>query len=165
MAARRPHNAQAAVRPRRDFLVAASCLAGGFGLAAVAGGARATPAALAEALRRVTGGAQLRAGRVRLDLPPLVENGNSVALTVTVDSPMTAEDHVKAIHVLAEMNPLPNVLSVHLGPRSGRARIASRVRLADTQKITAIAEMSDGSFWSGSRDVVVTLAACTEEVQ
>ena len=147
MAARRPQNGQAAVRQRRDFLVAAGRLAGGIGLAAVAGGA------------------QLRSGRVRLELPPLVENGNSVALTVTVDSPMTVEDHVKAIHVLAEMNPLPHVLSVHLGPRSGRARIASRVRLADTQKITAIAEMSDGSFWSDSRDVVVTLAACTEEVQ
>ena len=117
MAARRPQNGQAAVRQRRDFLVAAGRLAGGIGLAAVAGGARATPAALAEALHRVTGGAQLRSGRVRLELPPLVENGNSVALTVTVDSPMTAEDHVKAIHVLAEMNPLPNVLSV---PHSNR---------------------------------------------
>ncbi len=165
MAARRQNSAQAALRQRRDFLVAAGRLAGGIGLAAVAGGARATPAALEEALLRVTGGTRVRPGRVRLELPPLVENGNSVALTVTVDSPMTAEDHVKAIHVLAEMNPLPNVLSVHLGPRSGRARIASRVRLADTQTISAIAEMSDGSFWSDSRDVVVTLAACTEEVQ
>jgi len=114
-------------------------------------------------MRRVTGAATVRRGRVKLDLPPLVENGNSVALKVVVDSPMTPADHVKAIHVFAEMNPLPNVISLHFGPRSGRARIATRIRLADSQTVSAIAEMSDGSFWSGSADVVVTLAACLEE--
>lgn len=151
--------------PRREFLLAAGCLAGGIGLATVAGRARATPAALSAALQQVTGGATVRPGKVKLDLPPLVENGNSVALSVAVESPMTAADHVRAIHVLAGMNPLPNVISVRFSPRSGRARIATRVRLADTQKVVAIAEMSDGTFWSDSKDVTVTLAACTEEVR
>ena len=76
---------------------------------------------------------------------------------------MTAADHVKAIHVLTEKNPLPDVVSVHLGPRAGRASVSTRVRLADTQTVLAIAQMSDGSFWSDSADVVVTLSACLEE--
>jgi sulfur-oxidizing protein SoxY len=77
---------------------------------------------------------------------------------------MTPDDYVKAIHVFNEKNPQPNILSVYLGPRSGRARISTRVRLADTQTVTAIAELSDGSFWSDSVAVVVTLAACLEEL-
>jgi len=116
-----------------------------------------------DAIRKVTGGAPLRSGRVKLDVPPLIDNGNSVALAVTVESPMTPSDHVKAIHVVTERNPLPNVLSVYLGPRSGRARIATRVRLADTQNVIAIAQMSDGSYWTDSVHVVVTLSACLEE--
>jgi sulfur-oxidizing protein SoxY len=93
-----------------------------------------------------------------------VENGNTVPMTVSVDSPMTAADHVKAIHVFTEKNPQPNVVSVRLGPRAGRADIATRIRLADTQECLAIAEMSDGSFWSDSAYVVVTLAACLEDL-
>jgi sulfur-oxidizing protein SoxY len=120
-------------------------------------------AAFQEALRRVVGDAQVRRGRVKLQLPPLIDNGNSVPLSVAVESPMTAADHVKAIHVLTEKNPLPDVVSVALGPRAGRASLATRVRLADTQTVTAIAQMSDGSFWSDSAEVVVTLSACLEE--
>ena len=120
-------------------------------------------AALAEAIKTTTGGAPIRAGRVKLDLPPLIDNGNVVPLSVEVESPMTAADHVKAIHVFTERNPQPYVVSAHLGPRAGRARIATRVRIADTGVVTAIAQMSDGSFWSGSVSVVVTLSACLEE--
>ena len=76
---------------------------------------------------------------------------------------MTAADHVKAIHVLTQRNPLPDVVSVHLGSRAGRAGISTRVRLADTQTVVAIAELSDGTFWSDSAEVVVTLSACLEE--
>ena len=148
---------------RRDFLVAAGRLAGGIGLASVTGGARATPEEMRDAIRKVVGAAPVRPGRVKLDVPPLIDNGNAVPLTVTVDSPMTPADHVKAIHVFTERNPLPNVLSVHLGPRAGRARVATRVRLADTGTVFAIAELSDGSFWSNSVQVVVTLSACLEE--
>ena len=120
-------------------------------------------AAADEALRKVTGGAALRPGKVKLDIPPLIDNGNAVPLTVTVDSPMTEKDHVRAIHVLTERNPQPNVVSVRLGPRAGRANITTRVRLADTQTVTAIAQMSDGSFWVDRASVVVTLSACLED--
>ena len=126
--------------------------------------ARATPALMATAMRDVTGSAVVRAGKVKLDVPPLVENGNTVPMTVSVTSPMTAEDHVKSIHVFVEKNPQPNVGNFVLGPHAGRAQVSTRIRLADSQKIVAIAKMSDGSFWSATVDVVVTLAACTEEV-
>jgi sulfur-oxidizing protein SoxY len=124
----------------------------------------ATPETMASAIRMVTGGANVQAGKVKLDIPPLVENGNTVPMTVTVTSPMTSTDYVKSIHVFNEKNPQPNLGNFYLTPRAGRAQVSTRVRLADTQKITAIAKLSDGSFWSVSADVVVTLAACTEEV-
>jgi sulfur-oxidizing protein SoxY len=126
--------------------------------------AEATPAALASAIRDVTGGAAVKTGKVKLDVPPLVENGNTVPLTVSVANPMAPEDHVRSIHVFNEKNPQPNIGNFHLGPHSGRAQVSTRIRLADSQKIVAIARLSDGSFWSASVDVIVTLAACTEEV-
>jgi sulfur-oxidizing protein SoxY len=126
--------------------------------------AQATPAMMAAAIRNVVGTAVVRTGKVKLDLPPLVENGNTVPMTVSVSSPMTPDDYVKSIHVFNEKNPQPNIGNFYLGPHAGRAQIATRIRLADSQKITAIAHLSDGSFWSASVDVVVTLAACTDEV-
>jgi sulfur-oxidizing protein SoxY len=126
--------------------------------------AQATPAMMAAAIRNVVGTAVVRTGKVKLDLPPLVENGNTVPMTVSVSSAMTADDYVKSIHVFNEKNPQPNIGNFYLGPHAGRAQISTRVRLADSQKITAIAHLSDGSFWSASVDVVVTLAACTDEV-
>ena len=120
-------------------------------------------AALDEAVRAVTRGVQLRPGRVKLDVPPLVDNGNTVPITVTVESPMTQADHVKAITVLTEKNPQPYVLRAHLGPRAGRAIVSVRGRIADTGNVIAIAEMSDGSFWSDTISVVVTLSACLED--
>jgi sulfur-oxidizing protein SoxY len=125
--------------------------------------AQATPEMMAAAIREVTGGAVIHAGKVKLDVPPLVENGNTVPVTISVTSPMTEADHVKSIHVFNEKNPQPNVGNFFLGVRAGRAVVSTRIRLADTQKIVAIAKLSDGSFWSTSADVVVTLAACTEE--
>ena len=126
--------------------------------------AAATPAAMAAAMRDVTGAGVVRAGKVKLDVPPLVENGNTVPLTVSVNHPMAPEDHVTSIHVFNEKNPQPNIGNFYFGPQSGRAQISTRIRLADSQKIVAIAKLSDGSFWSTSVDVVVTLAACTEDV-
>ena len=126
--------------------------------------AEATPAMLASAIRNLTGGAVVKTGKVKLDVPPLVENGNTVPLTVSVASPMTADDYVKSIHVFNEKNPQPNMGNFYLGPQAGRAQISTRIRLADSQKIVAIARLSDDTFWSVSADVVVTLAACTEEV-
>jgi sulfur-oxidizing protein SoxY len=145
---------------RRAFLIGGGAVGALFGLTATA--VRATPAEAKEAILKLTAGASVRPGRVTLELPPLVENGNSVPLTVSVDSPMTTADHVKAIHVIVEKNPQPYVASFHLGPRAGRARVSTRIRLADSQSVVAICEMSDGSFWSGSAESVVTLAACVE---
>jgi sulfur-oxidizing protein SoxY len=126
--------------------------------------AAATPETMAAAIRNVVGGAVVQTGKVKLDVPPLVENGNTVPMTVSVTSPMTADDYVKSIHVFNEKNPQPNIGNFYLGPQVGRAQISTRIRLADSQKIIAIARLSDGSFWSVSAEVVVTLAACTEEV-
>lgn len=147
---------------RRDFLLTA---AAGLGLASIVTvkPAHATPATMREAIGKVVGSARLDAGRVTLDLPPLSENGNAVPLVVTVESPMTATDHVTAIHVFNEKNPQPDVATFRLGPRAGRASVATRIRLADTQTVVAIAQLSDGSFWSARADVVVTLAACLED--
>jgi sulfur-oxidizing protein SoxY len=125
--------------------------------------ARATPAEMEDAIRKVIGSPTVTPGRVTLDLPPLIENGNAVPLTVSVTSPMTGADHVRAIHVFTQKNPQPNVASFHLGPRAGRAKVATRVRLADSQMVIAICELSDGTFWSDSADIVVTLAACLED--
>jgi sulfur-oxidizing protein SoxY len=117
-----------------------------------------------QAIRQIVGEAAVTRGKIKLDLPPLVENGNSVAMSVTVDSPMTAKDYVKAIHVFTEKNPQPNIISVQLGPRAGKADIQTRVRLADTQSVVAICELSDGSFWSDTVDVIITLGACLEDL-
>ncbi|AWL97617.1 MULTISPECIES: SoxY-related AACIE arm protein [Bradyrhizobium] len=124
----------------------------------------ATPAMLNTAIRNVVGEAPIRTGRVKLDIPPLVENGNTVPMMVSVASPMTADDHVKSIHIFNEKNPQPNIGNFYLGPSCGRAQVATRIRLADTQKVVAIARLSDDTFWQVAVDVVVTLAACTEEM-
>jgi sulfur-oxidizing protein SoxY len=147
---------------RRDALILGGLAAAG---AASPTPAAAVPGQMEAAIRNVIGEAKVQKGKVTLDLPPLVENGNSVPMTVTVASPMTAENRVKAIYVFNEKNPQANVVSVRLGPRAGKASVSTRIRLADTQKITAIAEMSDGTYWSDTQDVVVTLAACLEDLQ
>jgi sulfur-oxidizing protein SoxY len=124
---------------------------------------QATPAMLNTAIRNVVGEATVRTGKVKLDIPPLVENGNTVPMTVSVASPMTADDYVKSIHVFNEKNPQPNIGNFYIGPWAGRAQVATRIRLADSQKVVAIARLSDDSFWQVAVDVIVTLAACTEE--
>jgi sulfur-oxidizing protein SoxY len=150
-------------RSRREFLIGSV----GIGLvsAVPVGSASATPAMLEEAIRNVLGEANLQTGKITLEVPPLVENGNAVPVTIIVDSPMTEADHVKAIHVFNEKNPQPHVISVALGPRAGKASVATRIKLADTQRIVGIAEMSDGSFWTGEANVIVTIAACVEDVK
>jgi sulfur-oxidizing protein SoxY len=147
---------------RRDALKAGSAVA--IGAAVPAPTQANTPGQMETAIRRVIGEADIRKGRVTLDLPPLVENGNTVPMTVSVDSPMTKDDYVKAIHVFNEKNPQANVVSMQLGPRAGKARVSTRIRLAGTQRLTAIAEMSDGTYWSDTQEVIVTLAACLEDL-
>jgi sulfur-oxidizing protein SoxY len=123
---------------------------------------RADQQRLTAALREFTGSQPMREGRVRLEVSPLVENGNAVPISIAVESPMTAADHVRRIGVFNERNPQPNVITAQFGPRSGRAYLATHIRLATSQALVAVAEMSDGSFWSQRVDVVVTLAACIE---
>jgi sulfur-oxidizing protein SoxY len=149
---------------RRETLIVGALAVAGAAAVAPAPAAANTPGQMENAIRSVIGEAEVRKGKVTLDLPPLVENGNTVPLSVTVESPMTQADHVKAIHVFNEKNPQPNVVSMKLGPRAGKASVSTRVRLAGTQKVTAIAEMSDGTYWSDSQEVIVTLAACLEEL-
>ena len=145
---------------RRRFLA----VAGGVALAPIlVRPVRATPATMAAAIREVVGEANVREGKVTLELPPLVENGNAVPMTVTVESAMTPAEHVKKIHVFNEKNPPPYIATFHLGPRAGKAKVSTRVRLADSQTVVAIAELNDGSFWSASADMIVTLAACIEK--
>jgi sulfur-oxidizing protein SoxY len=124
--------------------------------------ARALSEELAGALRGFTGGAPAKQGRVHLDIAPLVENGNTVPITVSVQSPMTAADHVQAIAVFNEKNPQREVVSCKLTPASGKAVVSTRIRLATTQQLVAVAKMSDGSYWTHTVDVIVTLAACIE---
>ena len=149
---------RAAALARRDLLGA------GAGLLAVAlvRPAAATPDEMQAAMRCLVGEAVPLPGKVKLELPPLVENGNAVPVTVTVESPMTPEAYVRRIALFNEKNPQPQVAVFQLGPRAGRAQVATRIRLADSQTITAVAELSDGSWWSDSAKAIVTLAACLE---
>lgn len=141
-------------------------LAAGLGLGAcvLVRPAAATPEELQAAIQAYTGGAALQTGRVTLDIASIVDNGNTVPITVTVDSPMTAADHVTAIAVFNERNPQREVAKFSLSPRCGRASVSTRIRLATSQKLVAVARMNDGSFWSHSVDVIVSIAACLEEV-
>jgi sulfur-oxidizing protein SoxY len=157
--------------PRRSHLLSfpvrrRQVLSAGFaGLVVVSltGRALARPT-LEGAIKTFTGGAEVLDGRVRLELPPLVENGNAVGITVSAESPMTTADHVRRIGVFNEKNPEVNVAVFHLGPRSGRAEVSTRIRLATSQVVVAVAEMSDGSFWSSRASAIVTLAACIEDL-
>jgi sulfur-oxidizing protein SoxY len=103
-----------------------------------------------------------RSGRVKLDISPLAENGNAVPVTISVESAMTAADHVKTIYLFSPENPLPDIARFHLGPRSGQARVMTTVRLAASQRVQAVAVLSDGSVWSDSAEVIVTLSACID---
>lgn len=122
--------------------------------------AQATPEALAAALAETFGDRPLRSGRVRIEAPQLFEDGNVVPVTVSVDSPMSALDHVLAIHLFAEKNNLPRVIEFRLTPAMGHACVATRVRLSTSQRIQAVAEMSSGSLWTAAAEVEVTNAGC-----
>lgn len=146
------------VRSRRHLLAAGL----GMGLCAVCRPALALSDKLAGALRGFTGDAPTREGKVNFDIAPLVENGNTVPITITVDNPMTTDNHVQAIAVFNERNPQREVVACKLTPRMGRAAVSTRIRLATTQQLVAVAKLSDGSCWTQTVDVVVTLAACIE---
>ncbi len=118
---------------------------------------------IAPLIEAVTKGVKPEYKDVEVELPQIAENGNSVPLRVRVASPMSAGDHVKAIHVFAERNPRPRVAVFHLGPSSGRAEVSARIRLAGTQKVTILAELSGGRFLLKPVDVLVASAACLDD--
>jgi len=122
--------------------------------------ARAALPEVDAAIKEILGDQTAEEGRIRIDLPEIAENGNTVPLTVEVDSPMTEEDHVIAVHIFADGNPLPNVAKMTFTPRSGEAVASTRIRLAQTQKVHAVAEMSDGSVFMAAREVKVTIGGC-----
>ena len=122
-------------------------------------GARATPESARKMLTDLVK-TEPKAGKVQIKTQEIAENGNTVPVTITVDSPMTDKDYVKAIHVVADKNPLPGVASFNLHPASGKAEVQFRMRMAETQNIIAVAEMSDGSAWTASREVKVTIGGC-----
>ncbi len=147
-------------RPRRRFL----SVLGGFAAAPFLPGraARAAADPLAPLVEKLTGGAPVREGRVKLDLPRLADNGHSVPLHVSVESPMTAADHVLSITLLSDRNPRPIMATFHLGPKAGRPEVVTRVRLNGSQQVRALAHLSDGSYWSASAPVEVTESACLD---
>ena len=123
----------------------------------------AVPDRLVPLVREVAGDEGAKVGKVKLLLPPLAESGNSVPLKIRVESQMTTDNYVKSIHVFSERNPRPVIARFYLTPLSGKAEINTRIRLAGTQQVVAVAVMNDGSAWLGSADVVVTAAACIDE--
>jgi len=144
------------VAPRRralQALAAGACLL-------IVRPAAATPEQLAAALREQFGGREIVRQRVTLKLPILAESGNVVPVTVSVESPMNETDHVTEIHLFAEKNRLPRVLSFNLGPWNGKAEVKSRIRLADSQQVLAVAVMNDGSLFSDAQQVEVTYSSC-----
>jgi len=146
---------------RRDALRALG--AGAVALMAtpiVSGSVLAAPSKAEMALSKLIGGRPTKSGRVHLKLPPIAENGNTVPMTVSVDSPMTAKDYVKAVHVVADGNPNPDVASFYFSPMSGKPEVATRIRMAKTQNIIAVAEMSDGTLYRASKNVKVTIGGC-----
>jgi sulfur-oxidizing protein SoxY len=145
---------------RRDVVAGAAALAVA---PLVAAPALAAPEDMARDIKKLVGAGAVKQGRVKLTLPELTENGNSSPLGITVDSPMTAADHVRAVHIFSEKNPVAYIARLGLGPRAGRARLATSIRIAESQFITVIAEMSDGSFWSGRAETVVTTPACIDD--
>jgi sulfur-oxidizing protein SoxY len=122
--------------------------------------AAADPSAVTEAIRKIAGDRKMVEGRIKFDVPQIAENGNTVPLTVAVDSPMSADDYVKSVHVWADGNPLPGVVSFHFTSASGKAQASTRMRLARTQNIHAVAETSKGELYTAKTEIKVTIGGC-----
>lgn len=115
-----------------------------------------------EAERAILAGRTPLARGIHLDIPTLSENGNSVDVAIKVDSPWTREDHIRTIHILSEQNPFPRLATFHLNHRAGRAEVATRIRLAFTQRVVVLAETTAGAVHRGEHEVIVTIGACVE---
>ncbi len=145
---------------RRQLLAAAG--AGWLAVHCRVAQSASAPLALEAHIRQWADGQPIASGRVRLEIAPLVENGNAVPVAVSVDSPMTDVDHVQEIVLFNERNPQREVARFALTPAQPRAQVATRIRLAQSQRVVALARLSDGSRWQAQAEVIVTLAACVE---
>jgi len=146
---------------RRDVLAGGTAaLFGLAGLVSISGVAKADAAAVQALIDKISGGKAPQEGRVMLEMPQIAENGNTVPMSVSVESPMTDSDYVKHVHVFAEGNPTPEVASFHFTPMCGVAQVSTRMRMAKTQDIVAVAEMSDGSIFMNRVQVKVTIGGC-----
>lgn len=146
---------------RRGFLATSLRTATALSVMTVSWSVWATPATQQAAIFALTQGEVVTPGKVKLVIPRLAENGNSVSMQVAVESPMEPDKYVKSVHIFSAANPIPTVASYYFTPSNGRAEVNTRIRLNDTQTITAIAQMSDGSLWSATAKILVTIAACT----
>jgi sulfur-oxidizing protein SoxY len=144
---------------RREFALGAAAGVAALGLP-LAGWGQDAAQAWEQAVKKVLGDAKPSEGKMTLELPEIAENGNTVPFTVSVDSPMSETDRVKAIHVIATANPQPGVAVFRFSPLSGKAAVASRMRLARTQDVIVIAELSDARFLMSKRNVKVTIGGC-----
>jgi sulfur-oxidizing protein SoxY len=145
---------------RRDVLVLVGVAGVALGIGGRARPAFATPEAALDFLKKATPGGEPKEGRITLKAPEIAENGNTVPITITVESPMTDQDHVKRIAVVAEANPSPGVATFDISPANGKAQVEFRIRLAQTQKVVAVAQMSDGSLWQAAHEIKVTIGGC-----
>lgn len=145
---------------RRQFVLGGVTLAVLAALPAMPALAQAQAKAADELVKKIVGDAKPIEGKLVIDMPEIAENGNTVPFTLSVDSPMTEKDHVKAIHMISTLNPQPNVVTFRFSPTSGAAKAASRMRLIDTQDVIAVAELSDGKFLMSRRAVKVTVGGC-----
>jgi sulfur-oxidizing protein SoxY len=147
---------------RREFLLGATATAALLGVLGRSDGAwaQAKPEAWEEALAKIVGDAKPVEGKLTFELPEIAENGNTVPFSVAVDSPMTEQDYIKAVHVISTGNPQPGIATFHFTPLSGKASVASRLRLAKTQDVLSVAELSDGKFLLAKRAVKVTIGGC-----
>jgi sulfur-oxidizing protein SoxY len=144
---------------RRQILVSGGSLA----VAAVALPGRRAAAdlpAMQAWMQSILDGRTADQGRIAIDLPEIAENGNTVPLTIEVESPMTDDDYVEAVHVMTERNPNPEVATFRFTPRNGRAMVSTRIRLSESQTVHALAEMSDGRVYSAAREIQVTIGGC-----
>jgi sulfur-oxidizing protein SoxY len=133
---------------------------GGMAAALAPHWAQAKPEDVAAAIKKLYGDKKIDEGKIKLEMPQIAENGNVVPMTVTVDSPMTESDYVKALHVFAEGNPLPHIATVYFTPLSGKAIFSTRIRMATTQNIVAVAETSKGELYTAKTEVKVTIGGC-----
>jgi sulfur-oxidizing protein SoxY len=145
---------------RREFAVGVAAGIAGVAVSFEAGLAQDQPQAWEQAVRKILGDAKPIEGKLTIEMPEIAENGNTVPFTIAAESPMTEKDNVKAVHIIATANPQPGVATFLFSPLSGKASVSSRMRLARTQDVVAIAELSDGRFLMAKRPVKVTIGGC-----